>query len=83
MGDVAISLRVMPDSPETNLDNIREEISKIVKIEDSKIEPVAFGIKALKILVLTPDKGGTDELEAKIKSIKGVAEVEVESVTLI
>ncbi|MFQ6020569.1 MAG: elongation factor 1-beta [Candidatus Aenigmatarchaeota archaeon] len=83
MGDVAITLKIMPDSPETNLENIKEEIAKLVKIQDSKIEPIAFGLKALKILVITPDTGGTEELEAKIKTIDGIAEVEVESVTLV
>jgi len=82
MGNVAISLKVMPDSPETNILKIKEEISKKMRIQDSKIEPIAFGLKALKILVIIPDKE-TGDIESKIKDIKGVSEVETESVTLV
>lgn len=84
MGTVAIALKIMPESPDVDLNAIRQEISKFVKIQDAKIEPLAFGLSALKILLTTPDKtGGTEEVEKKIRALEGVAEVEVESVTLI
>lgn len=82
MGNVIIALKIMPESPETNLENVRSEISKILKIQDSKIEPIAFGLKALKILVIVPDKE-TGDIEGKIKEVKGVSGVETESVTLV
>jgi len=82
MGNVAMSLKIMPESPETDIEKIKDELSKILKIQDAKIEPIAFGLKALKILVIVPDKG-TEEIEEKIKNIDGVSGVEVESVTLV
>ncbi len=82
MGNVAVELKIMPESIETDIIKIKEEISKKMKIQDSKIEPIAFGLKALKILVIVPDKENED-LESKIKSIKGVSGVETESVTLV
>jgi len=82
MGNVAISLKIMPESTDTNMEKIKEEISKKMRIQDSKIEPIAFGLKALKILVIVPDKE-TGDIESKIKGIEGVSEVETESVTLV
>ena len=82
MGNVAVELKIMPKSIETDIIKIKEEISKKMKIQDSKIEPVAFGLKALRILVIVPDKENED-IESKIKNIKGVSEVETESVTLV
>jgi len=82
MGNVAIKLKIMPDSPDTDLEKIREEISKKLEIKDFKIEPIAFGLNALKILIIASDEG-TEEVEKEIKDIEGVSEVEVESVTLI
>ena len=82
MGDVAISLKIMPESPDTDLEKVKEEISKKIEIKDSKIEPLAFGLKALKILIIVSDKG-SGNIENEIKSINGVSEVEVESSTLI
>jgi elongation factor 1-beta len=82
MGNVAIELKVMPESPEIDLEKLKEEISKKMKVQDSKIEPLAFGLKQLKILVVGPD-GETGDLEGKIKEIQGVSEVETGSVTLV
>jgi translation elongation factor 1B (aEF-1B) len=46
-------------------------------------EPLAFGIKALKILVSMPEdyEGGTDALEEAVRSVQGVEDVQVEAVT--
>lgn len=82
MGNVAISLKIMPESPNTDLEKIKEEIAKKIEIKDSKIEPLAFGLKSLKILVVVPDKG-SENIENEIRSINGVSEVEVESSTLL
>ena len=84
MGDVAIALKVMPSSPEADLESIKTKVSELVKVQDAKLEPLAFGLKCLKLLVVRPDsEGGTEDLEAKIKEIEGVGDVEVENVTLL
>ena len=82
MGNVAVSLKIMPESPDTDLEKLKEEISKKIEIKDSKIEPLAFGLNALKILIITPDKE-SENLISEIRSVNGVSEVEVESSTLI
>ncbi len=83
MGAVAVSLKVMPADANVNLENVKSEISKKMKLNDAKIEPIAFGLKQLRILIVIPDAGGTDKIEAEIRKIKGVGDVEVESVTLV
>lgn len=83
MGNVAIALKVMPSSIEEDLEKIKSSISKKMKIQDAKIEELAFGLKALKILIIAPDSSGTEKIENEIKSIKGVEDVEVEYTTLI
>jgi len=82
MGNVAVALKIMPESPETDLEKIKAEISKKIKVQDAKIEPIAFGLKMLRILVIVPDKE-TGDLESKLKSIKGVSDIETESATLV
>jgi len=82
MGNVAVTFKVMPEGPEVDIEELKKEISKVIKIQDSRIEPIAFGLKALRILIITQDKG-TEDIEKKIKSIKGVSDIETESVTLV
>ncbi len=84
MGLVAIEMNIVPESPEVDLVKVKDEIGKLVKVQDFKIEPLAFGLKKLKIVITTEDKGGgTDALEEQIKKIKGVVNVQVEAVTLV
>ena len=82
MGNVIIELKIMPESPDVDMEKIKNEISKKMKIQDSKIEPIAFGLKALRMIVIVPDKE-TGDIEGKIKEVKGVSDVETESVTLV
>ncbi|MFH0929520.1 MAG: elongation factor 1-beta [Candidatus Aenigmatarchaeota archaeon] len=82
MGNVAVELKVMPESSEVDMEKLRDKISEKMKLQDSKIEPIAFGLKQLKILVVVPD-GETGDLEGKIKEIDGVSEVEAGSVTIL
>ena len=82
MGKVAVSLKIMPESPETDLEKVKAEIAKKVEVKDAKIEPLAFGLKALKILVIVPDSS-MEGIESEIRSVAGISEVEVESSTLL
>tara|TARA_Y100000310_G_scaffold345857_1_gene471552 strand:+ start:4599 stop:4877 length:279 start_codon:yes stop_codon:yes gene_type:complete len=84
MAQVIITLKIMPTSPEVDLSIVEEGASKeiIAFAGEGEIkaeqEPIAFGLKALKLLfVMDEAKGATDELENKIKEIEGVNSVEV------
>ena len=82
MGNVAVTFKILPASPGADLEKMKKEIGKKMEIRDSKIEPLAFGLNALRILIVVPDKELGD-IENKIRSVEGVSEVEVESSTLI
>ncbi|MFP3143899.1 MAG: elongation factor 1-beta [Caldisphaera sp.] len=87
MAKVAVLLKVMPNSLEIKLDNLKNDIQKSLpsgyQIIDSKEEPVAFGLKALILLVSMPEntEGGTEDLESLIRGVEGVEDVEVETVS--
>ncbi len=84
MGTVAAILKVMPESPEVNLEGLKEAIrAKVPSTHDIREEPIGFGLKALKVVAIVNDQGGqTDSLEAAIQSIPGVERAEVVEVTL-
>jgi len=84
MAKVVVTLKIMPESPDTDLLKIEEEARKKIAgfagEGDMKAEqePVAFGLKALKIVfVMDESKGSTEELEKDIASTEGVNSVEV------
>lgn len=87
MANVVVTLRIMPNSPKTDLSRIESEAKReIVKFCNSqelkvKVEPIAFGLKALEIFfVMDEAKGSTEELEKKISYIDDVESVEVTDV---
>ncbi|MFH1229471.1 MAG: elongation factor 1-beta [Candidatus Aenigmatarchaeota archaeon] len=82
MGMVAAEFKIMPESTDVDLENLKVEISKVMKLQDSKIEPIAFGLNALNILIVVPDKE-MEDVEGKLRKIKGVSEVEAGSATLL
>ena len=54
MGSVAVIVRVMPDSPEVDLVKLKSMLKeKLPGIQDIQEEPIGFGLKALKLLLLS------------------------------
>ncbi len=84
---VLITYKIMPESVETDLSGLENRIKENlnnVEIKDIKQEPIAFGLKALKVLVMVEDKAGiSDEIEKKLSELNEVESVETESITLI
>jgi elongation factor 1-beta len=84
MGNVAVIVRVMPESPEVNLETLKAELKKkLPGLQDIQEEPIGFGLKALKLAAIVNDAGGeTDAIEASLSEIKGVERAEIVEVTL-
>jgi elongation factor 1-beta len=86
MAQVVITITIMPESPEVDLKKIEVSATKMIsefggEVGRVEIEPIAFGLKALKlILVMNEAIGSTDSLEENIRGIKDVASAEVTDV---
>ncbi len=86
MARVAVILRVLPSSIDIDLDALKSKIEGSLpegyKVEGSGIEPIAFGLKALKLIISMPEEteGGTEALEERLRSLPEVDQVEIEAV---
>ena len=79
---VAVKIKIMPDSPETNLKGVEEQVLEVlgnnsVKNPQFEIQPIAFGLKALIIMLGWPEEKELETLESELNSIDGVSSVEV------
>ena len=82
MGEVLATIKVMPESPEVDLEKMKADIQASIpesaefhKIEE---EPIAFGLVALNVMVIVEDQeGGTEEVEANLAKINGANSIEV------
>ncbi len=87
MVNVIVTLKVMPESPETSLSNIKDKIEREIKkfggvVGKVEEEPIGFGLVSL-IFTFSLDekKSNLDPLEDSIKKIDGVGNTEVVSIT--
>jgi elongation factor 1-beta len=86
MGRVLVTLKVLPEAPDSDLDFIAEKLKGIGtgRLNTIEKEPIAFGLVALKPSYIVEDEGGvSDKLEEAIRTIKGVKAVEVVDATLV
>ena len=87
MARVVVTLRIMPQNTEVDLNDLetkaKHEIVKFCSSQEfrASVQPIAFGLKALDIIfVMEESKGSTEELEKRISQISGVESVEVTDV---
>lgn len=83
MGTAIATLRIMPESPDIDLNNIEQQALKLItEFSDNRqkkvdIQQVAFGLKSINITFLMDEnKGDMEPLEKKISDIEGVQSVE-------
>ena len=84
MGTAVVTIKVMPESTEVDLEKVKEEVTVLVREfagereTKATIEPVAFGLKCLKyIFVMDEDLGSPDVVSEKIAKLDGVQSAEV------
>jgi elongation factor 1-beta len=83
MAEVGISIKVMPEGTDVDLEVLRERVMAAVPdgitVADVTVMPVAFGLKALVIDFIAGDES-PDALEEAIAGVEGVARAEIEKV---
>lgn len=84
MGDVAIIVKIMPESPEVDREELKAAMKAAVPVNDIREEPIGFGLVAIKAVIVVPDKAGApDEVEAALQNLPGVGSAEIIESTLV
>lgn len=83
MGEVAAKIRIMPTGMDVDLEELKKAVAKAIpkgaRLHGFSEEPVAFGLKALMVVVKVGDlEGGTELVEEAFGKVKGVENVSVE-----
>ena len=84
MSDVAAILIVMPESPEIDLEALKETIKNTIdadSFERIEEEPIGFGLIALNVTIVVDDgEGGTEPAEEALAALDEIQSVEVTDV---
>lgn len=71
----------MPESIETNLEQLKEKIKEVIEsfesgvFNDTKEEPIAFGLKALIITMAMSENEESEAVEKALSEIEGISSV--------
>lgn len=82
MGTALIKIKIMPNSPEVNLEEIKEQAKKVVENNKGKNcrfeeEPIAFGLKAVMVYFDIDESQELEPLEQELNKIENVNSAEV------
>ncbi len=82
VGYNAITIKLMPESPSSNLTKLKEEAKKAIEkvggvFNSSKEEPIAFGLVSLVIRIGLKEDQSADALEEELSKLENVKSVEI------
>ncbi len=82
MGIALIKIKLMPASPETNLEEIKNKAYLVIEENKGKNtmfaeEPIAFGLKALIVTIALSEDEESETVEKAFSEIDGVSSVEL------
>lgn len=79
MGQIAITFKVMPEGPDTDIDAIQDAARNLDEdVRDIGTEEVAFGLEAVKVAVVVNDEAGaSDRVQNALQEIDGVESVDI------
>lgn len=82
MGIALVTIKIMPESLDINLDSIQKKAKEIISKNggekpQTKIEPIAFGLNAVIINFAIDESKSIDKIQNPLQGIKGVSSAEV------
>lgn len=86
MGQVAVTFRLMPEGPETEMKALEEKVRATLgkSFRSMQTKPFAFGLNALFVIAIVEDaEGATEKLESALSRIEGVQTVETVDLDLL
>jgi translation elongation factor aEF-1 beta len=83
MTQVIITMKIMPSSPEVNLQDLADTSSKIIEKHEGfpgKVDfiPLAFGLQSVNIIFTRDEaKGSMDNMEEELADLENVSSAEI------
>ncbi len=83
MGTAALKIRIMPESPESDLEAIKEKITSLATSHDKVLvhrieeEEIAFGLRAIIITLVWPEELEQSVIEDEFAKVPEVNSVQV------
>jgi translation elongation factor aEF-1 beta len=83
MATAGIQFKIMPESLDTDLEALKTDIKTTIEkfdsgvLNETKEEPVAFGLKSLIVTMALSEEEESDAVEKALSEIEGISSVEL------
>jgi len=82
MGIAAVKIRILPSSPEVDIEKLKEKTKSIIGRKGGKNcqfeeEPIAFGLKALIAFFAWPEETKLEDLEKSLGNLDEVSSIQI------
>jgi len=82
MGTVLVTIKIMPESVDTDLEAIQEKAKQITEEKGgekstTKTEPIAFGLNAIILNFALDESKSIDNIQDKLKELPEISSAEV------
>lgn len=82
MGTTGVKYKVLPESTETNLEDLEERAKKLVEKfngtnKEYSQEPIAFGLKALIVFFYCDEDQELEKFENELQTLEGVSSIQM------
>ncbi len=82
MGTALVTIKIMPESPEVDLEIIQKKAKQITEEKGgqkptTKTEPIAFGLNAVILNFALDESKSIDNIQDKLKDVKEISSAEV------
>ena len=82
MARAVVTIRLMPESTETNLKKVELDAKEAIEKTGGELGrtnevPIAFGLRVLEVIIIIDEKLGSDVFETALGKIEGVSSATV------
>lgn len=82
MGRLVVTIKILPDDPNINMDELVGKVEEIIKSYKGELgkhetEPIAFGLKALYLYFLIDEQGDTESIIKEVSNLDGIDSAEI------
>ncbi len=82
MANALIKIKIMPESPDTNLNELKTAAQKTVEkiggiFNKTEIQAIAFGLNAVIVIFSLPEEKGTNIIEENFNKIEKISSAEI------
>ncbi len=82
MATAFVTIKIMPETADIDMKDLEKRARELVtsnggEVGKVEIEPIAFGLSSINLIIVVDDKNGTGDFEEKLATLEGVQTAQI------